>query len=205
MSILRDNLSQILKYTSTILYFIAFVVFIRNYWTTDIGKEEKFKTLIALFGSISIFFTIYNFYLQNQRALELSKGTGIKFYSDSFKDILDETVKFFIQHPDMNYYYRDLFTNVSSYEEKDRNRLLEHQITTIIVSRAGPIIRFIEDYKTNNKDDFYYGQVLVVEQNFKKLLGSFFGSKIFIENYDAVKNGLTSNLTKKYIAENFKK
>jgi hypothetical protein len=94
---------------------------------------------------------------------------------------------------------------VSSYEEKDRNRLLEHQITTIIVSRAGPIIRFIEDYKTNNKDDFYYGQVLVVEQNFKKLLGSFFGSKIFIENYDAVKNGLTSNLTKKYIAENFKK
>jgi hypothetical protein len=105
----------------------------------------------------------------------------------------------------MNYYYKDLFTNDASYKEKERNRVLEHQITTIIVSRAGPIIRFIEDYKTNNKDDFYYGQVLVVEQNFKKLLGSFFGSKIFIENYESVKNGLTSDLTKKYIAENFKK
>jgi len=201
----RDKLSQILKYTSTILYFIAFTVFIRHYWTTDIGKEEKFKTLIALFGSFSIFFTIYNFYLQNQRSLESSKGTSIKFYSDSFKDILDETVKFFIQHPDMNYYYRDLFTNDSSYKEKERNRILEHQLTTIIVSRAGPIIRFIDDYKTNNKDNFYYAQVLVVEQNFKKLLKSFFGSKIFNENYESVKNGLTSELTKKYIAENFKK
>ena len=107
------DLPNVFKTLSYILYFGAFAIFIRHYWTTDLGKEEKFKTLIALFGSLSIFFTIYNFLLQNQRALELSKGSSIKFYSDSFKDILDETVKFFVQHPDMNYYYKELFTNQS--------------------------------------------------------------------------------------------
>jgi hypothetical protein len=199
------DLPNVFKTLSYILYFGAFAIFIRHYWTTDLGKEEKFKTLIALFGSLSIFFTIYNFLLQNQRALELSKGTSLKFYSDSFKDILDETVKFFVQHPDMNYYYKELFTNQSIYKEEERNRVLEHQLTTIIISRAGPIIRFIQDYKTNNKGDFYYNQVLVVEDNFKKLLGSFFGSKIFVQNYEAIKNGLTSELTRKYIEKNFQK
>ena len=197
------DLSTLLKYLSYLLYLLAFVTLLRHYWTTGIGTEEKFKTLIALFGSLSIFFTIYNFLLQNQRALELSKATSLKFYSDSFKDILDETVKFFFQHPDMNYYYKELFTNQSIYKEEQRNRVLEHQLTTIIISRAGPIIRFIQDYKTNNRDDFYYNQVLVVEENFKKLLGSFFGSKIFSQNYDAIKNGLTSDLTRKYIEKNF--
>jgi hypothetical protein len=199
------ELPKLLKYLSYFLYLFAFVILIRHYWTTGIGTEEKFKTLIALFGSLSIFFTIYNFLLQNQRALESSKSTSIKFYSDSFKDILDETVKFFVQHPDMNYYYKDLFTNDASYKEDERNRVLEHQLTTIIISRAGPIIRFIDDYKTNNRDDFYFNEVLVVEANFKKLLGSFFGSKIFVQNYDAIKNGITSQLTRKYIEKNFKK
>ena len=198
-------LPQLLRYLSFFLYFLAFAAFIRHYWTTKIGEEEKFKTLIALFGSFSIFFTIYSFYLQNNKGLQDAKGAGIKFYSDSFKDILDETIKFFIAHPEMNYYYKDLFTNDANYKEEERNKILEHQITTIIVSRAGPIIHYIDDYKTNNPDDFYYESILVVENKFKNLLGSFFGSKIFSENYDAIKTGLASDLTQQYISKNFNK
>lgn len=200
-----DYLGSFLTYLSYFMYFAAFTLFLFNYWKTRIGEEERFKTLIALFGSFSIFFTIYSFYLQNQQKLEQSKAESIKFYSDSFKDILDQTVKFFIDHPNMNYYYRELFANVSNYKEEDRDRVLEHQITTIIISRAGPIIRYIEDYKTNNKDNFYYRQVLVVESKFKDLLSSFFGSKIFSETYGKIKQGLASDVVRKYIQDNFKK
>lgn len=203
-TILEDSVT-FLKYLSSALYVFALVFLLFRYWKTNIGEDEKFKTLIALFGSLSFFFTIYSFYLQNQKELEESKAQGIRFYSDSFKDIFDDTIRFFMKYPKMNYYYRDLIYNDGNYKEEERDKTLENQITIIIISRAGPIIRYIEDYKTTNRDDFYYKEILIIEDKFKSLISSFFGSKIFTENYTKVKKGLASDLTQRYIQENFNK
>lgn len=198
-------LVKLLRFLSYGLYFLAFSIIVYHYWHTTIGEEEKFKTLIAIIGSISIFFTIYSIYLESRKQLEETTSRSISFYEVAFKEFLDDTIKFFIANPKMNYYYQDLFTNAGDYKEEQRDKVLEGQITIVIMSRADSIIRYIEEFKAseNMEDSNRAENIAVVEEKFKNILSSFFGSKIFLENWENLKVNLNSNDTIQYVKNNF--
>ena len=197
---------ELLRFLSYGLYLLAGILIIYHYWNTTIGEDEKFKTLVAIIGSISIFFTIYSIYLESRKQLEEATSRSISFYELAFKGFLDDTIKFFIANPKMNYYYQDLFTNAGDYTEKQRNQVLEGQITIVIMSRADSIIRYIEEFKATDllSDSNRSQDITIVEEKFKNIMSSFFGSKIFLENWEKIKNNLNIKDTLRYIKDNFK-
>ena len=198
-------LLKLLRLISYGLYFLAFFLIVYHYWHTTIGEEEKFKTLIAIIGSISIFFTIYSIYLESRKQLEETTSRSISFYEVAFKEFLDDTIKFFIANPKMNYYYQDLFTNAGDYKEEQRDKVLEGQITIVIMSRADSIIRYIDEFKSTDllSDSNRSQDITIVEEKFKNILSSFFGSKIFLENWEKLKGNLNSQNTIQYVKNNF--
>jgi len=201
MNLFLINTLNIISY---IFYGLAIIMILYHYWQSDIGTEEKFKTLISLFASVSIFFTIYTLYLKNLEVIEETNSRSVIFYNNAFKDFLDDTIKFFVSNPKMNYYYNDLFTNSGEYSERQRNKVLEGQITILIMSRADAIIRYINEFKLGRgTNDLHYEDIYVMEEKLKHILSSFFGSKLFVENWEKVKAGLNSKVALQYVKDNF--
>jgi hypothetical protein len=104
----------------------------------------------------------------------------------------------------MNYYYDELFYNKSEYDERERNKDLESQISIIIFSRMSSIINYINTYK-NTENDERRDKIQQSEKLLLKILDSFFGSNIFNEYWKKFKNGISNQLTIDYIKEHFNK
>ena len=104
----------------------------------------------------------------------------------------------------MNYYYDELFYNTSDYDERERNKDLESQISIIIFSRMSSIINYINTYKKTENDE-RRDKIEQSEKLLLKILDSFFGSKIFNEYWKKFKNGLSNKQTIDYIKEHFNK
>ena len=98
-----------------------------------------------------------------------------------------------------------MFTNAGDYKEEQRDKVLEGQITIVIMSRADSIIRYIEEFKTSENiyDSSRDDDISIVEEKFKNILSSFFGSKIFLENWEKLKGNLNSQDTIRYVKNNF--
>lgn len=151
----------------------------------------------------TIIMTVYSVYLQQTVNKETINFNQISSFDDNFQELLDDTLKFFIDHPEMNYYYEELFYNTSDYEDEDRDENLETQFTFIILSRVSNIIYsfYVYGNKFSEKSD----RILQSESTLKNILDSFFNSDIFNENWEAYKQGLATDITKEYIRENFNK
>ena len=151
----------------------------------------------------TIIMTVYSVYLQQVTLRETSNFNQLENFDNDFKELLDDTLRFFIDNPDMNYYYEELFYNTSSYKDEDRNKDLETQFSFIILSRVSNIIYtfYVYGNKFSEKND----RIEQSEITLKNILDSFFNSKIFTENWENYKGGLATEITKQYIKENFNK
>jgi amino acid transporter len=195
--------SNYLYYLSYFLYFIAIILLTVTYWKTHLGENAKFQTYVQLLMAATIIMTVYSVYLQQVTYRETSTYNQLNNFDNNFKELLDDTLKFFIDNPDMNYYYEELFYNKSDYKEEDRNKNLETQYTFIILSRVSNIIYsfYVYGNKFSEKND----RIEQSEITLKNILDSFFASKIFNNNWKSYKGGLATEITKQYIKENFNK
>ena len=195
--------SNYLYYLSYFLYFIAIILLSVTYWKTHLGEDAKFQTYIQVLMAATIIMTVYSVYLQQVTYRETTSYNQLNNFDDDFKALFDDTLKFFIDNPEMNYYYEELFYNKTVYKEEDRNINLETQYTLIILSRVSNIIYSF--YVYGNKFSEKNERIAQSEATLKNILDSFFGSKIFIENWEKYKKGLATPITKQYIKENFNK
>jgi len=195
--------SNYLYYLSYFLYFIAIILLTVTYWKTHLGEDAKFQTYIQVLMAGTIIMTVYSVYLQQVTFRETSNFNQLNNFDNNFQELLDDTLKFFIDNPDMNYYYEELFYNKSDYKEEDRNKNLETQYTFIILSRVSNIIYsfYVYGNKFSEKND----RIEQSEITLKNILDSFFASKIFNNNWKSYKGGLATEITKQYIKENFNK
>jgi hypothetical protein len=195
--------SNYLYYLSYFLYFIAIILLTVTYWKTHLGEDAKFQTYIQVLMAATIIMTVYSVYLQQVTFRETTNYNKLNDFDSDFKGLFDDTLKFFIDHPDMNYYYEELFYNKNNYDEENRNKNLETQFTLIILSRVSNIIYsfYIYGNKFLEKNE----RIAQSEVTLKNILDSFFGSKIFVENWEKYKKGLATPITKQYIKENFNK
>jgi hypothetical protein len=147
---------------------------------------------------------VYSVYFQIISYKDTVNNQEVQYFNNFYKEFLDETIKFFMDHPEMNYYYDELFYNKSDYDERERNKDLESQISIIIFSRMSSIINYINTYERTENDD-RLDKIKQSEKLLLKILDSFFGSKIFNEYWRKFKNGLTNQETVQYIKLHFNK
>ena len=195
--------SNYLYYLSYFLYFVAIILLTVTYWKSRLGQDAKFQTYIQVLMAGTIIMTVYSVYLQQVTFRETANFNQLNSFDNNFQELLDDTLKFFIDNPDMNYYYEELFYNTSEYKEEDRNKNLETQYTFIILSRVSNII--YSYYVYGNKFSEKNERIEQSEKTLKNILDSFFNSKIFTNNWESYKGGLATDITKEYIKENFNK
>jgi hypothetical protein len=195
--------SNYLYYLSYFLYFIVIILLTVTYWKTHLGEDAKFQTYVQVLMAGTIIMTVYSVYLQQITYRETTSYNQLNNFDDDFKSLFDDTLKFFIDNPEMNYYYEELFYNKTIYKEEDRNKNLETQYTLIILSRVSNIVYSFYIY--GNKFSEKNQRIEQSEATLKNILDSFFGSKIFNENWEKYKKGLATPITKQYIKENFNK
>jgi hypothetical protein len=196
-------ISNYLYYLSYFLYFVVLVLLSLTYWNSRLGNNSKFQTYIQVLMAATIIGTVYSVYLQQVTFRETANYNMLTSFDNNFKSLFDDTIQFFIENPDMNYYYEELFYNISEYKEEQRNKSLETQFTFIILSRVSNVIYsyYIYGNKFSEKNE----RIEQSEATLKIILGAFFGSKIFNSNWDSYKSSLASEITKQYIKENFNK
>lgn len=200
----NSSLVDILYYVSYLLYFIAFILLTKYYWKSRFGFDPKFQTYVQVLIAGTIIITVYSVYFQIVSYKDSVNNQEVQYFDNFYKEFLDETIKFFIDHPEMNYYYDELFYNTSDYDERERNKDLESQISIIIFSRMSSIINYINTYKKTENDE-RRDKIEQSEKLLLKILDSFFGSKIFNEYWKKFKNGLSNKQTIDYIKEHFNK
>jgi hypothetical protein len=200
----NTSLVDILYYVSYLLYFIAFILLTKYYWKSRFGFDPKFQTYVQVLIAATIIITVYSVYFQIISYKDSVNNQEVQYFDNFYKEFLDETIKFFMDHPEMNYYYDELFYNKSYYKERQRNKDLESQISIIIFSRMSSIINYINTYK-NTENDERRDKIQESEKLLLKILDSFFGSKIFNEYWRKFKNGLSNKQTIDYIKAHFNK
>jgi len=184
-----------------ILGFIILVVLVYLhilYWKSSLASNEKFKSLISIWVSTSLFISMYSVYLQTNSYHEAQMQLETNNFNNLFNNFFDSIIQLFISNPPLNYYYNELFTGVIKYQESDRNIVLEEEISTIIFSKMENVINFIDLYSTTNPNI-----VVQTEQKLLKILKIFFKSKIFIANWNLYKDKFATDWTIQYINMKF--
>jgi hypothetical protein len=172
------------------------------YWKTEIGLDPKFQTLVNIWVSFSLILYTYLAYIGNLSYTQQLTANEVNNYSSYFNDLYNNTITFFMNNIEINYYYNELFNGIPNNNNK-RNLQLESQISFIMLSKIENIINCIKSYdyfkQTDNNtvnNDLIYNKLITI-------LTQFFKSSIFIENWYIYKTTFADNLTIKFIKTNF--
>jgi hypothetical protein len=176
-----------------IIFIIIFIHVL--YFTLNIGKNDKFKTLISFYGSLSIFITVYSLYNQINQTILNRISSDVTYVNKIFSDIDNDIYNFFSKNDKMNYYYNELYDGISNYKLEDRDIRLEKILSFKLLSNIETLINYIDALKvaggiTNELD--------IAEVKLKKILNTFLKSKIFVDNWKEYSKTIAMNWTKDY-------
>ena len=186
-----------------IYYFLFFIICIHYlYWISNISDSTKFKTLLSIYGTLSISMNVYNLYTNSMTAYATTINSQITYLNQLFQNITQTTSSFFANNKDMRYYYDELFNGIKHTDDTTRNLNSEQIITTNILINIDALINYIDSFKitSSGKESF---QVKVMEEKLLKLLAQFMKSKIFVENWKKFKKVFALRWTKNYISMYF--
>ena len=176
-------------------YIVIFVVVNFAYFMLNIGKNDKFKTLISFYGSLSIFISVYSLNLQiNQSTLNRISSDTV-YINKIFTDIDGDIYNFFSKNDKLSYYHNELYDKKTEYKNEDRNVPLEKLISFKILSNVETLINYIDALKTSNG---MTKQLIIAENKLKKLLNMFLKSSIFIEHWKEYRNTIAMEWTIDY-------
>ena len=179
-----------------LLFIILFTFYILHILNSKYYKNEKFKRyieIIAAFGSIiiasGIIFQLFMYKIDQDR-------NDIQSFSSFSKDYINSIIESFIEHPEMNYFYEELFNHKINNDYK-RNIILENQICMSIFAKTVEQIYIIKIYGSNP-------DIVSLKESLLKILGNFFKSPKFkyyyLHNY---KPNLAGSITINFIQEHF--
>lgn len=187
--------NKIINIHDNYLYIIIFIIINIAYFFLNIELNDKFKTLISFYGSLSVFISIYSLYLSinNNKLNRISND--IVYINKIFSDIDNDIYIFFKNNDGIKYYYNELYSGISNYTEENRNTQLETLISYKILSNAETLINYIDTLKSANG---MTSELNIAEIKLKNLLNLFLKSKIFIQNWKEYSNKIAMGWTKDY-------
>ncbi len=187
------EIKNIKKYQT---YIIIFALVNFAYFMLNIGKNDKFKTLISFYGSLSIFISVYSLNMQiNQSSLNRI-SSDVVYINKIFTDIDSDIYIFFSKNDKLSYYYDELYDKKTEYKKEDRNIPLEKLISFKILSNVETLINYLDALKTANGIS---SQLIIAEKKLKKLLNLFIKSLIFVEHWKEYKKTLATQWTIDYV------
>jgi hypothetical protein len=183
-----------------IYYFLFFVIGIHYlYWISGISDSTKFKTLLSIYGTLSITLSIYNMYTSSITQYATTINSQISYLNQLFQNITQTTSSFFANNKDMRYYYDELFNGIKHSDDTTRNLNSEQIISTNILINVDALINYIDSFKITSGGKVNF-QVKVMEEKLIKLLAQFMKSKIFVENWKKFKKLFALKWTKNYMS-----
>ena len=188
------------------VYFILFalfvsagILFIKFIYSKTIHKNHKFNvflTLISSFGAIALAATLLlTIYFHQQDAAE----TSFQNYDTLWKkqnDLLQE----FIDHPEMEYFYLDLYgeSNANKGHHFTRNIALERNLFNMLMNDISTIVAYLDAKKFSAGENTQR-----VKDRFNKLLSLHVKSKIFLEYWNEYKKTVAPAILVKYLKDNY--
>ena len=187
-----ENLNFFKKNQKYILFFFFINI---AYFGLNIGKNDKFKTLISFYGSLSIFISVYSLLMQINQTKLNRISNDITYINKIFSDIDTDIFNFFSKNENMKYFYYEIYDQNSDYKDENRNKELERMFSFKILSNTETLINYIDSLKAANGKT---PQLNIAESKLKKLLNNLLKSKIFIENWKEYSKSIAMDWTKDY-------
>lgn len=193
-----DGVQKLIIYINKNTKFVLFILFIIHLLIikTRIGRNENFKTILSIYGSMGLLLSIYNTYNTSRLNLASTVNNQLNYLNQLFQNITQTTSSFFITNKNMRYYYEELFNNKINLDDSIRDKNLEQILSNNIFINIDSLVNYIDSFKILNGSNF---QLKIMEEKLKKLLSQFIKSKIFVENWKKFRTSLALQWTKNYI------
>ena len=166
---------------NTVLYILVFIIFciVLIFYHFKLYQKKSHIIAINLFVAFGSIFTLYVIYLQiNAKKEEVKRENNI-FFQTLLKNLFDNTLDFFVDHPEMDYLFNNMYYNIPIPQGTKRDEPLEKKICFKIFYETCIFIFYYTTYKNN--ENYYY--LTYVQYNFvTKLYKKFLNSSIFKEN-----------------------
>jgi len=183
-----DSLFFILLISLLIIFYIFYKINEKLY------KNLKFKRYIEIVSCIATFVLALGVLFQIIAFKQQEHKTTIQTLNNFSNDFTNYIIQLFIQHPEMDYFYQELFFNKPVPQNVKRNIILEQQISMNIFSKS------IEQIVVINQYDNYQN----IKTTLIKILGNFFKSPSFKYYYtDCYKPVLGGTTIITFMKENF--
>ena len=160
-----------------ILLFAIIIVII--FYKFKLWSQKSHTTAISIITASGVFFTLYVIYVQIIYHSEEIKNNNNIFFQNLLKNLFDDTINFFIDHPEMDYFYNEIYYNIKVSKNNKRNKILEKQICMKIFYNTAIFIFY---YNTHKKMDSYVSLLKIQQGLINKMYTNFLNSSIFKEN-----------------------
>jgi predicted PurR-regulated permease PerM len=164
------NIGTILLVLTIFLFIIFYFLNNKHY------KNTKFRSYVGIITAISTLVLAIGVLFQVvSYKIEEDKNT-VQSFSSFSKDYVDSIIQIFSEHPEMNYYYDELFNGkINNYAK--RNIVLENQLSMRIFAKT---VEQISVIKVNENENI--SNANLIEETLLKILHIFFKSPTF-KNY----------------------
>ena len=153
-----------------------FIVISLHYWKHKYYKSTKFQQYGPYLNGVAASLICFGIIFQVSSFFEQKIEDKIKVYSDLNQSFLQPILDLFIQHPEMGYYYNDLFGIKKINKNVKRNIMLENQISMVIFAKIAIPAVYIELSQDKN-------MVSLTDKGLTKILDTFMKCQIFVEYY----------------------
>lgn len=191
------------KYLIVVILSTLFIIFmsilVKFLYSKTLHKNHKFNVfllLISSFGGVALaatlLLTIY--YRQEDRA-EVSFQNYNTIWSKQ-----NDLVKEFIEHPNMVYFYNDLYggPNANKGRHYKRDIVMEHNIFNMVMNDVSTVVAYLEAKKFSPSENTER-----VKNRFDKLLDLHVKSKYFLEYWQSYKKTVAPDILVKYMKEHY--
>ena len=182
------------------IFLVLFIIIIIHviYLKSNIGNNQKIKTLINLYGisGLGLLLSFYSVYNANKLNYTNTINNQITYLNQLFQNITQSITTFFTNNKNMIYYYNELYNNKEITDQSIRDLNLEQVITNNILINVDALINYIDSFKITTGTNF---QIKIMEEKLLKLLTQFMKSKIFVENWNKFRSTMALKWTVNYI------
>ena len=157
-------------------------------------NNKRFETSIQIITALSTLLLAFGIVYQAKTGEDARDEARIKLYLGYPKDYLDSINQIFMDHPEMNYYYKELFEQV--YESVHRNIMMESYINNAILTKTMEQVSIIKYTDGLNP--------VVFEKSIHQMISFFFKSPNLKQYYiDHFKPKFANQTMKQYIKTHF--
>ena len=174
----------------------SILILIILYWKSDYYKDDKFKVFLTLLSAVAVIFGIVALIIQGLNYYDTVKQRDTQSFSTLTKEFIHDLLKWFIDNPDMNYYYNDLMGIRYITKNTKRDLVKEHKISMLIYAKLASIAYYVQ---VNEYNELTKG--IISRTN--NIMETFLKSKVFRgywEDYDKL---LAGDPIRKYLKKYF--